>query len=85
MADKNLCVNCGKCAAGCPARIDVPKYIQAYQTGLFLDNIISDGKPIDCIECGYCSLRCPQRINALAILRELAMRDCVKYSMEAIL
>ena len=85
MADKNLCINCGKCAAGCPARIDVQKYIRAYQMGSSAENIISDGKPIDCIECGYCSRRCPQKINALAIIRELAMRDCVKYSMEAVL
>ncbi len=85
MADKNLCMDCGKCTAGCPAHIDVPRYVRAFQSGQSADNIVSDGKPVDCIECGYCSRRCPQKIDALAAIRELAMRDCKKKTMEAAL
>ena len=85
MVNKNSCENCGKCAEKCPALIDIPKYIWAYQSSLSGEDIISIGKPIDCIECGYCTLRCPQKINVLEIIRESAMCDCVKYSMEAVL
>lgn len=85
MADMNLCTDCGKCAARCPAHIDVPRYVRAFQSGQPIDNIVSDGKPVDCIECGYCSRCCPQKIDALAMIRELAMLDFKKNSMEAAL
>lgn len=73
-----LCVNCGKCTAGCPALIGVPKYIRAYQMELFPDNIISDGKPMTVLSAAIARLRCPQKIKVLAVIRELAMRYCGK-------
>ena len=78
----DMCENCGKCAAGCPARIDIPKYLGAYRKGTSADNILSDGKPIDCIECGYCSLHCPQKLDVLTIVRELAMNGTNNYRKE---
>ncbi len=79
MTEKNLCINCGKCTIGCPAQINIPKYLNAYYKGLSVKNITSVGKSLDCIECGYCSLCCPQKINALSIIREMAMEACCDY------
>lgn len=76
MADKNLCIKCGKCTAGCPTQIDIPKYLAAYSGSLPTTEIASVGKPLDCIECGYCSLCCPKKIDVLAIIREMAMNEC---------
>lgn len=73
MAEEVLCISCGKCAAGCPARIDIPAYLAAYFKGDIGENVSSVGEPLDCIECGYCSMRCPQEIDVLSIIRKMAM------------
>ena len=73
------CNACRYCFEGCPAKIDIVKYLEVYNKyktdGDFalggINNIESEGKHTDCIACGVCNERCPQSIDIKSIMAEL--------------
>lgn len=74
------CTSCRYCCDDCPMKIDIPAYLDVYNSyktdGSWalkrMDNIESEGKPSDCIGCGACAGRCPQSIRIPEIMSELA-------------
>lgn len=74
------CTACRYCCDDCPMRIDIPAYLDVYNSyktdGPWvlnrMDNIESEGKPADCIGCGACAGHCPQNIRIPEIMSELA-------------
>ncbi len=74
------CTACRYCCDGCPMKIDIPAYLDVYNTyktdGSWalnrMDSIESEGKPADCIGCGACAGHCPQSIRIPEIMSELA-------------
>jgi predicted aldo/keto reductase-like oxidoreductase len=74
------CTACRYCCSGCPAEINIPEYLNLYNTykvdGAWAlkgaDKIDSIGKPSECVGCGACTGHCPQNIDTPAIMAELA-------------
>ena len=81
---KNLtvpCTACRYCCDGCPAKIEIPSYLELYNQYKIdgswgmkekLEKVESKGKPADCISCGSCVSHCPQNIEVPKIMRELS-------------
>lgn len=73
------CTACRYCCDECPAKIDIPKVLTAYNNyklngdwalgGL---RTSSDPSPKDCVGCKKCTGHCPQSINVPDIMNELA-------------
>lgn len=74
------CTACRYCCDGCPAQIEIPKFLALYNSyktdGPWAlngyDAVESKGKPGDCIGCGACMEHCPQGIQIPNIMKELA-------------
>ena len=74
------CTACRYCCDDCPVKIDIPAYLDVYNSyktdgpwGLNrMEGIESEGKPAGCIGCGACVGHCPQSIRIPEIMSELA-------------
>ena len=72
------CSACRYCCASCPAGLDIPLLIRAYNerriSGKSWRVKIPAGMKdaAACIQCGTCRERCPQKIDIPAIMREMA-------------
>ena len=73
------CTACRYCCGTCPAKIEIPEYMNLYNR-MKLDGpmavvgakVESEGTPADCVQCGQCKERCPQGIDVPAVMKELA-------------
>ncbi|WP_251177811.1 aldo/keto reductase [Adlercreutzia agrestimuris] len=75
------CTTCRYCTESCPAHIDIPLMMQAYNDLAFDKNFTvsmqMDAVPFgqradDCMKCGACTHMCPQSIDIPTKLSELA-------------
>lgn len=73
------CTSCRYCTDSCPAKIDIPAVLAAYNryrmgsSGALTDvRSLAGGQPEDCVGCGACVAHCPQRIDAHAIMAEIS-------------
>lgn len=76
----NLCTGCGYCRH-CPNKIDIPKYMDAYNEKILGNSIldrlkwhwrISAEKAAECIACGQCESLCTQHLPIIERLAEIA-------------
>lgn len=72
------CTACRYCCDECPAEIDIPSVLMAYNNyRLSGDWVLADLKnsdkkgPKDCVGCKKCTGHCPQSINVPEIMKEL--------------
>ena len=73
------CTGCRYCVAECPMSINIPAYLEVYNTYKVdgpwalngLKRVESQGKFTDCIGCGACTGHCPQNIDIPGIMAEL--------------
>lgn len=72
------CSACRYCCASCPAELDIPLLIRAYnelsmggETWRFA-GLASAKEPDSCLGCGTCLSRCPQRINIPDVMSKLS-------------
>ncbi|MBH1940078.1 aldo/keto reductase [Mobilitalea sibirica] len=81
VALNNLCTGCAYCK-GCPADIDIPKFMDAYNEKLLGNSIenrikwhwgIPMEKAAECIKCGQCETLCTQHLNIMDRLDEIAL------------
>ena len=67
----NLCYQCGKCTAGCPAAfaMDYPprQIIRLLQLNL-VDQALEAGSIWICASCDTCSTRCPRGVDIAALM-----------------
>ncbi|MDD4801475.1 MAG: 4Fe-4S dicluster domain-containing protein [Syntrophomonas sp.] len=67
----NLCYQCGKCTAGCPAAfaMDYPprQVIRLLQLG-FVDEALNAESVWICASCETCSSRCPRGVDIAALM-----------------
>lgn len=75
------CSACRYCCDTCPAGLDIPMLIRAYnelsmggETWRFAKMQGAKG-PEDCLGCGTCLTHCPQRIQIPSVLKKLAEMD----------
>jgi len=67
--DLLACYQCGKCSAGCPARL--------LQLGL-VEEVLNSETPWFCAACQTCYARCPKGVDLSRIMeavREIALRE----------
>ena len=63
------CSSCRYCCPACPAGLDIPLLIQAYNEHTAggelwkLSDLSQTKGPESCLQCGACVRRCPQRID----------------------
>jgi heterodisulfide reductase subunit C len=76
----NLCYQCGKCTAGCPAAfaMDYPprQVIRLLQLGL-IDHALQAESIWICASCETCSSRCPRGVD-IASLMDAMRREALK-------
>ena len=76
----NLCYQCGKCTAGCPAAfaMDYPprQVIRLLQLGL-VDEALSTESVWICASCETCSSRCPRGVD-IASLMDAVRREALR-------
>lgn len=74
------CTACKYCTDGCPAGLDIPTLLSAYNDLKFLPSVNArmlveflpeDKQPTACIKCGKCSEICPQKIDIPTTLENL--------------
>ncbi len=76
------CTRCRYCCDGCPAGLDIPLLIHAYNDqkftgsnfnlGMQFDALPKDRMPSACLGCGACVRACPQNIDIPKAMAELA-------------
>ena len=71
------CTACRYCTDGCPAGLDIPDLIRAYNRrdfeGLYgVKKLEEDKKPSACIGCKNCESVCPQNIKIADIMADMA-------------
>jgi predicted aldo/keto reductase-like oxidoreductase len=83
MALNNLCTGCGYCKP-CPQDIDIPKYMDAYNSHIFGESMgdrlkyhwrIPISKAGECIQCEKCESLCTQHLPIIERLAEIALLD----------
>jgi len=62
--EANRCLECGKCIAGCPVEINIPKFIHLIKEKKFLEsvNVIKETNSLP----GICGRVCPQEVQCEA-------------------
>ncbi|MBO4570656.1 MAG: aldo/keto reductase [Bacteroidales bacterium] len=74
------CTACRYCCDGCPAGLDIPTLLKAYNDLSFgfnfspmmlIESLPEDQRPSACLECGQCSSVCPQGIDVVESLAKL--------------
>ena len=77
------CTRCRYCCEGCPAGLDIPMLIHAYNDLRFspgmtvpmqMDAVPEEKKPSACVGCGQCAAICPQKIDIPAAMEDFAAR-----------
>ncbi|MBQ3598083.1 MAG: aldo/keto reductase [Clostridia bacterium] len=71
------CTACRYCTEGCPAGLDIPDLIKAYNRKEFeglgrVKKLEEDKKPSACIGCRACEAVCPQNIKIADIMSEMS-------------
>ena len=74
------CTACRYCCPNCPAGLDIPKLMSAYNDARIggawrlasLKALSEDKRPAACIGCGSCTGHCPQRIDVPKYMHEMA-------------
>ena len=61
------CINCGRCAAACPAHLMPMRVSRACKQGDLAP--MEKLGALDCMECGSCSYSCPSKIDVLTPIR----------------
>jgi electron transport complex protein RnfC len=56
-AEEYPCINCGRCAEGCPGRLNPGQLAKLIERGE-LDDALAR-RVLDCMECGACTYACP--------------------------
>lgn len=84
LKDSLPCTACRYCCEGCPAGLNIPMLIEAYNdvrfsasgttVSMFMDSLPADKLPSACIGCGACAAICPQGIDIPAALADLTER-----------
>lgn len=81
LKDSIPCTGCRYCCDGCPAGLDIPSLLAAYNdfryaasfnVTMAIEALPEGKKPADCIGCGKCAKICPQGIDVPAAMREFA-------------
>ena len=82
LKDSVPCTGCRYCCDGCPAGLDIPMLISAYNDAKFAPNAFTvpmmlstlpeDKLPDACLECGQCSAVCPQKIDVPAVMKDFS-------------
>jgi predicted aldo/keto reductase-like oxidoreductase len=79
------CTACGYCRAGCPAGLDIPRFMStlndikvsySINSIMRLDALPEENRPDRCVACGACAEVCPQGIAIPDKMAELA--DIIK-------
>ena len=80
VALNNLCTGCAYCDS-CPVGIDIPKYMDAYNSKILGQDMagrikyhwgIPISKSAECIECGQCEELCTQHLPIIERLAEIS-------------
>lgn len=80
VALNNLCTGCGYCDS-CPVGIDIPKYMDSYNSKILGQNMadrikyhwgIPISKSAECIQCGQCEELCTQHLPIIERLAEIS-------------
>ncbi len=75
------CTACRYCCDGCPAGLDIPVLISAYNDlslqfsftpVMRLEALPEDKMPSACLQCGACSGICPQKIDVPEVMSKLS-------------
>ena len=72
------CSSCRYCCPACPAGLDIPLLIQAYNEHTVggelwkLSGLSQTKGPENCLQCGACVRRCPQRIDIPGVMKAFA-------------
>jgi len=72
------CSACRYCCDGCPAGLNIPLIISAYNQQKIsgatwrVDGFASAKGPEECIGCGSCAAHCPQKIDIPDVMRRFA-------------
>ncbi len=73
------CTACRYCCAGCPAGLEIPLLLKAYNEAKLggawrlagLDALPEERKPAACVGCGSCSRHCPQGFDIPKYMKEM--------------
>lgn len=81
MKDSIPCTACRYCCDGCPARLNIPYLLSAFNeakfspgvtTAMLIDCLPEEKRPSACISCGQCTKMCPQNIDIPKALEDFS-------------